>query len=838
VRGLGRLAWRTLRARPLRALLTAAGVGLGVAVLLASLATTRGIDAAIDRTVADLVGRAEVRVSAFREGGLTPLAIDVIRGTEGVAVVSPELERRTFLAPPPGASGPSDPVTLLGIEPSTHRRVHDLVLVAGASLSRMDEPSALVTERLAEQDGYVLGGELTLQGAGAPVRVRIVGLIAGGGPFVGSAGRTVIVPLDLARGVVGIDGVTRADVLLEPGAGVAEVLERLSLRLVSEPYVVATPRDLAATLHASTQDVQSTIALIAVIALFVGAFLIFNSLSMTVAERAREVGLLRAAGATRGQVVRFVLSGAIAIGLFGSALGVLAGLGLARAMAAFVGSLRGFPAERLESDPSAILVAFSVGVLVTVAAALEPAVRASRISPVEALRARLDLAPARRARLLWLVYMFALVALVGLLAWPPTAGNVGAGRALAVYAALLAAVLVSPLLLPGLARLVGLPIGVLLRLEERLARGSMARDRSRTALTLGALTVGLAMVVALGWSAQGAKAAASAWLADVIPGDEVVTSIRPLPADEGVAEVLAAVPGVLRVSPIATFNLASHGQRLDGAAVSGADLAADGRLRIVAGDRAAALAALDAGGAAIVPLATADRLGLGLGDRLDVAALDGTTLSLSVVAIAERSIPGQSGESVLVGWADATDRLGVAGADFFAVRFEPEASGSERSELEAAARSLALEPNPLSRVQGAVTAALGRVYGLFDALALVAVLVAALGIVNALAMSVIERIRELGVLRAIGMSRRQASRMVVVEATVIGIVGSVFGAATGLTVGAILLLLGGVAFETAGLPWASLATAAVLGIAVSVVAAWWPARVASRVSIVAALSFE
>ena len=161
-----------------------------------------------------------------------------------------------------------------------------------------------------------------------------------------------------------------------------------------------------------------------------------------------------------------------------------------------------------------------------------------------------------------------------------------------------------------------------------------------------------------------------------------------------------------------------------------------------------------------------------------------------------------------------------------------------RAELEATARSLALEANPLSRIQGAVTDALGRVFSLFDALALVAVLVAALGIVNTLAIGVVERVREIGVLRAIGMSRRQASRMVVVEATVLGLVGSVLGAAVGLAVGAILLALTGGLSPTIGLPWAALAMAVVLGVGGSVVAAYYPSRLASGVSIVHALQFE
>ncbi|HEY3164819.1 MAG TPA: FtsX-like permease family protein, partial [Candidatus Limnocylindrales bacterium] len=166
------------------------------------------------------------------------------------------------------------------------------------------------------------------------------------------------------------------------------------------------------------------------------------------------------------------------------------------------------------------------------------------------------------------------------------------------------------------------------------------------------------------------------------------------------------------------------------------------------------------------------------------------------------------------------------------------AEASARPVLEAAAREVALEPNPVTVVAGAVDNALSEVFGLFDALALVAVVVAALGIVNTLTVSVLERVRELGVLRAAGMTRGQVRRTVVVEAGILGIVGSALGVATGLVAGAVLILLSGGGPPILDLPWASIAVAVVLGVGVSMVAAWYPARLASRLAIVAAVQHE
>jgi len=201
-------------------------------------------------------------------------------------------------------------------------------------------------------------------------------------------------------------------------------------------------------------------------------------------------------------------------------------------------------------------------------------------------------------------------------------------------------------------------------------------------------------------------------------------------------------------------------------------------------------------------------------------------------------MPGTSGEAILVGWKDATASLGVLGADAFAVRFRPGVEAQAAPGLREVAKSLALEANPIERIQGAVAEALARVFGVFDALAFVAVIVAALGIVNTLTMGVLERVREIGVLRAIGMSRRQAMRMVVVEAVILGIVGVVLGAAAGIAVGALLLQLGGGLGHPGGVPWLPIGVAAVLGLVLPGIASIYPARAAARVSIVEALHFD
>ncbi|MEZ0240768.1 MAG: FtsX-like permease family protein [Chloroflexota bacterium] len=838
---LNRLAVRSLRARPLRATLSVLGVALGVSVLFAGLATNAGVEASVQSTVRELVGRADLRVAAFGETGLSADTVAAIADAPGVAVAAPALERRTYLGSgfeSPGTLPP--PVTVLGIDPTVDATLHDLALVGGSPLTEPDEHSALVTERLAMQDGLAVGSPLTMQGAGELITYRVIGIIRGDGPLTGAFGRTVVVPLQTAQAVFAETGVTRVDIGVAPDATAAGVTAELESRLVSEPYVLSSPRDLAAALRASTTDFQATTALIAAIALFAGAFLIFNTLSMTVSERVREVGLLRAAGARRGQVMDYMLTQALVLGVVGSVLGLALGLLLAIGMVAFVREVGSVTLDRPAVPLDAVVIALLVGIGVTLAAALEPARRASRIQPVEALRARLDVASTRNARLRWLAAVFAVVALVGVVILPRAGGGAVIVQSLVVYGALLIATLLIPFVLPLVARIAGAPFALVLRFEERLARSSVVRDRSRTALTLGGLTIGLAMIVALGGVGQHARAAAAGWIADVIPGELVVTSIRPIAEDEGVeADLTGEVPSVARISPIATFDIALDGTRTDAAAVVGGDMADDGRLRFVAGDREAALESLDDGGSTIVPAGLAERLGLTVGQVLNVPTADGGRLDLRVAGIVERSIPGRTGESMLVGWSDATASLGVAGADVFALRFTPDAPASARDALQVAATQMALEVVTLDRIEGAISDALGRIFGLFDALAAVAVLIAALGIVNTLTMNVVERVREIGILRAAGMTRSQVWRSVVVEAGVLGLAGALLGIGLGVVVGATMVVMAGGRVDiAAGIPWPIIGLALVLGVVVAMLAAAYPARLASRLSIVRAVQYE
>jgi putative ABC transport system permease protein len=826
-----------------------------VAVLFASLSAGATMEAAVNRAAADEMGRAAIRVQTLEERGLGRDTARVVSETAGVGVAAPALERKTYLAvslsQTPTAKLPP-PVTVLGIDAWAEPYLHDMPLSGGRLLAVDDTAAAIVSQALASQEELALGGTIILNGGveAGPTSFTVVGILSGDGSLPEADGRLVIVPLASAQKLFGVTGVTRIDLTARPGTSTDELIGQLEARIDTEPYLLSRTSDTADQLRSETTDFRSTLLLVAAVVLFVGAFLIFNTLSMTVVERSREVGLLRAAGAARSQVMGLVVLQALGLGVLGSVIGVAAGVGLGWLTLSWVNSAGPIELSAPVFSAGSVAAALAIGISVTLAASLEPAWRAGRIAPVEALRRGPSGAIAGAARLRWLLVVFAVLALAALAVWPAgagdTAASLGSGGSLVrtgtlgplvVYGLMLLAVLVLPWVLRPLLRLSGLPFRVFGN-EERLARSSLARDTSRTALTAGALVVGLAMVVALGTAAQDVRRIGARWLAETIPGSEILTSIHPVALDDPALDEIAATPGVKSVSPIGVFGVPLDGLRQEAAAITGADFAADGRLVFVEGDPAGALAALDNGGSVIVPQSLAGQLDLHPGDDLTFST-GVNPMSLRVVGIVSHSIPGPSQETLLVGWSDALGWFGATGADFFAVRYEPGQESSARSTVETLAAQYALEAGELDRVRGTVGDALDRVFKLLDALALIAVVVAGLGMVNTLSMSVMERVREIGVLRATGMSSRQVWGMVVVEAGVLGVVGAFLGALVGVVVGGLLLSWSSGRFVLAFEPsWPSVLLAVVFGVLLSITAAIYPAGVASRQSIVRALQHE
>ena len=438
-----------------------------------------------------------------------------------------------------------------------------------------------------------------------------------------------------------------------------------------EPFVVETAAGAAAQL-ARAQNAFAPIALLfGLIALVVGAFLAANTMAMTVGERVREIGLLRAAGTTSRQVLWLFVRQGLLIGLAGALLGVVAGVGLAAGMIGFLRATRAVLIDGLPIDPPALLLPAALGVAVTVAAAAVPALQAARTGPLEALR------PSRRAgrslgeRLRWIAWLELAVVAIGLLLYPFERGNAPTVAIVLALAILLTGALASAWLLLPLGRIVGRPFEWLFGAEGMLGRANLGRDRVRTGLTVASLVVALAAVVALGSVAASARATASRWIGSVLPGG---TAIRmALPDDIDLFRpTFSHISGVRAASPIAEFPaVIDQGDAVREVSLAGIDPTVfqdAGSLILADGDRAAAFNALRDGGSVLVPEPMATRDGIGVGDSLALADPGGPPTAFTVVGIVAYTLPARSPDGALIiSLADAQSAFGVTTAGLWAL---------------------------------------------------------------------------------------------------------------------------------------------------------------------------
>src|SRR5918992_70249 len=367
---LATLAWRGLLARPLRTALAIAGIALGVAAVTATIVAGSASEQALQSVTADLLGRADVRLRAFADEGFGPPTVQAIRSLPGVVAAAPVAERRLTVSTAPGEDERVFTLLVLGIDPEIDAAIRRPRLVDGTGLSAGAPSDALVPESWAARNGRELGDTLLISGRvqDAPP-LRIVGLMDDSGLAALEGGDVIVISrttLDAALATPSPIRYVDVDLGEEP---TAEQIEAVTTTL-TEPFVVESPQDAARRFASAQEGFVGVALLFGAVALVVGAFLVGNALAMTVGERTRELGLLRAAGTTSRQVVAIVVRQAMALGVVGSALGVLAGVGLAAAMIGVLSATRAVLVVGLPLPVGALLAAFLLGLVVTLLGAV------------------------------------------------------------------------------------------------------------------------------------------------------------------------------------------------------------------------------------------------------------------------------------------------------------------------------------------------------------------------------------------------------------------------------------------------------------------------------------
>jgi putative ABC transport system permease protein len=847
-----KVALKGLATRKLRAFLTGFAVVLGVAFVAGTFVFTDTIDASFR----DLFERAskgtDVSVQSrqaveadFEQAPIMPTdTLQRVESVDGVEEAFGSVSFDVTLLDRDGdpivSNGP--PTLALTAPPE---RFDPFEYTEGGPPTNDDEVA--LDKSTADKYDFHEGDTVTVTGA-TPAKQYTVSGVAKIGDSNNLAGaRMVMMTLPESQRVTGHDGFDDISVAAADGTSPEELKAAIQRELGPE-FAVRTGKEQVDKTVGDFADafapIRTSLLVFAGVSVLVGGFLIFNTFNITVAQRTREIGLLRTIGASRRQVLRSVLAESVAIGLAASVTGLFAGLLVAvalRAMFQALGIELGSTALQLE--PRTIIAGLAVGVIATLVSGFVPARRATRIEPIAALRdAEASVGGRLRRRRVVAAVLLAVAGIVVMLyalfgdvgSDSATASAIGLGAVLLMFGfALVAATLVRPM-----ARAIGKPLERLQGLTGRLARENAQRQPQRTATTASALMIGVALVVFVAIFAAGAKATIDQTIDNQVRAAGIVThqnGFNPLP--QGVVDALRDVDGVAAVSPvrIEPAKLVSDGETVQ---VGGIDPATVGEalsLQWAEGSNAA-LTQLD-DGEVIVNQDFADAHDLAVGDELALITPRGKRVDYRVAAVYDADS--------LLGQVTVTDASMVRDFEskdiFYAfVVSEPgtDAEALKRAEEEALKGFPTAKPQTIADFKAEQNSGIDQVVGLIYLLLALSVVVALLGVVNTLALSVHERTRELGMLRAVGMSRRQVRQMIRGESVITAGIGAVLGIVLGTLFALIVsrpLADSGFVFT---IPIVALIIVFVVAALAGVVAAIQPARRAAKVDVLRAVTTE
>ncbi len=796
-----RVGLKALAARKARTVLTMVAIVLGVGMVAAAFTVTdsiqRGTDslssAAYSGTDAVVSGKQAFKVGTGASYALQRPRVDAsvlerVRKVPSVGVaVGDVLDQQTKVIGRNGKPVGTGPYFGIGLDARAPKALNPLRIVDGRFARTAGE--VVIDQKTADDQKLKVGASVKIASEATTAPYRVVGVARFGN--VKTLGSASVAAFDLGTAQRALGrGVQYDDILVAGRDGVSAPTLRAALAKalpadVAVQSAAANDRYQFSDLDTIVDILRGILLAFGIIAVLVGGFTIANALSITVAQRSRELGLLRMVGASRGQVLRSVLVEALALGVVASVLGIAAGFGLASGITSLFDAMgMGLPAASVQLAGGTVAVAMIVGVVVTTLAGLIPAVRATRVPPVAVLRAAELKAPGHVGRVVRSV--------VSVLGRPAQAVGGTAGG---------------------------------------LARRNAMRQPGRTFATAAALTIGVALVTVVTVVGAGLKDTTTKSLERRVSADHIVVATDDWsPLSTSVAADVAHASGVRTVSSVAQ----DAGQAFGGVEiVNGVDpktLPSVLRFDWEHGsDRVPGSLGADG---AIVDDGWATEHKLGVGDRFTLTSPKGTRVPLTVRGIEHSPVLDLLGLGPITIGTPAYDHAfdNHRGVITFV-------KGGSAASLRAA-----LASHPDAKVQSEAkwidtrASSLGQILSVFYVLLALAVIVSLFGIVNTLVLSTFERTHELGMLRAVGMTRRQMRRMVRHESIITATLGAVTGIALGLGLAAIVVA----ALSDAGLAYAvpagSLITFVIVAILAGVLAAIAPARRAAKMSPMEALS--
>jgi putative ABC transport system permease protein len=843
------LTVKSIQANKTRFILTSLAVLLGVAFMAGTFVLTDTIKKSYDQISAsvyhstDAVVRSSQVIDSGGQGATTRGTISAstlatVRAVKGVQAAEPQ---QLGIAVVVGRNGnlldanPNSSVPLaLGWQDTP--ALNPMRLVSGHAPRAPDE---IVIDRASAQKGHFgVGDAVHVVSPAGSQEYRIAGIATYGGADNAAGAQVVAFTQETASRVIGTPGRYSAiEVVAAPGYSQQQVATNIRAAIHEPATQVITGAQAAAEARretgASLRFVNIFLLTFAIVALVVGSFVIYNTFTITVAQRTKETALLRAIGAKRRQVMRSIRLEALLTGIFASTAGVILGIGLAQGLR-FVLSAFGMelPSGSSVIEPRTVVVSMLTGIVVTVAAAWLPARRAARVAPIEALRdTALDTSAHSKRRVLFGV---ATGAVGGVLIAKGLSGASVKAVGLGALAVFVGVAMLGPMISRRFSRIVGWPLPRVRGMSGTLARENAMRNPRRTAATSSALMIGVALVAFITVFAATAKSSVATSVDSAIKSDWIVTTQFGMGGlSPSVAQRIDALPETGAVTVLRYFDAKVDNATTQASAIDPTRVERTLRLDV----RTGSIGALGSHDVA-VRAEVAKKKDLHLGDtvtlffpetgdqRFRVVATYGTQQPLGDYAISlqafDANVATHVDNDILVSGAPGVSKQQARQAIQRVLQDYPTAKLMTKSEF-----------------KGSIANQIDKILNLIYVLLAMALLIALFGIANTLALSVFERTREVGLLRAVGMSRSQVRSIVRWESVLIAMLGTALGTTIGLGFAwALVHAMKNQDLNTFTVPVHQLGLIVLAAALAAVVAAALPARRAARLDVLKAISNE
>ena len=832
------LASRYLARRKLRTFLTTLAIIFGVMIIFGLNGYLPTFITAFKQNMLASAGKVDLSVTSKTGGVFAPDIVKKVRETDGVAAATPYLRRTIVL---PAGKYDVSTITVVGLEPKTVRDVRNYPLEEGRFLREGDQRLLNLSVNLAKRLKLDVGDTFTVPSVSGTIRFRVAGLLSL--PDLPGVGE-IFVPLKTAQTLFGEgDRINLVEAAVKPNADRSVVKRAIKSKIDTVFRLGAL--ETGTQLFASIKIGQFAMNMFGVFALVIGGFIILNTFRTVVAERRHDIGILRAIGASRATILGSFLVESLIQGILGSLGGMIAGYGLTAGLALIVNPIikefMRFSLGRPVFTPNIYALAISLGVGVSVLGGLYPAIIATRITPLEALRPVVGKAYERKLGWQGILGIF----LAGLAILTLITRNTGL-TGLGVVLFFVGIVLMAPALVKPIARIFGGMISLVLSREGQIARGNMARQPGRAAITTSAVMISIAVVVALTGMSTSIFSGFNRYLDKSMAADFLIMPQSLLLGGGNVGSgpaLMKAIRGTPGVAGATSLRLATGQLNNAPVQVIGIDpksYASMASFEFSQGGKSSDIYRLGQGQTLFVNGIFAAQNGVKPRDRVKLLTTRGYR-NYRVVAIASDYLNAKI-STAYVSQANLKRHFDAENDVFIMAKLAGGANPDKvKKSLE---ETLTLYPAftvfDSADWRQSMKETTNRAMFLYYFLIMLLALPSLLALVNTLTINIVARTREIGMLRAVGSTRRQVGRMILGESLLLSAMGTAFGLLAGVLLGYVLVG----AMNSSGFPvpyyfpWVGILVAIAAGLLFGVLASVLPARQATRLDIVTALHQE